>query len=96
MTPTINNRNHHIYRENTLQLHKQRKNDTTIMGQMMKFNLTALELKQINTRRMHVKVIFLPDKVNTEEKTILNDYFIGKVHDSSLTWPNIPHPPLQS
>ena len=83
------------YRENTLQFHKQRENDTTILGQMKKFNLTTLELKQINMRRMQVKAVFLSDIVNIEEK-MMNKYFMIKVHDSSLTWRNIPHPPQPS
>ena len=85
-----------IYRENVLKFHKQRENDTTIMGKMIKVNLTILELKQINTWRMHVKAIFLSNIVDIEGKTIMNEYFFCKVHDSNLTWPNIPHPPLPS
>ena len=83
-----------IYRENTLQLHKQRENDTTIMGHMIKSKLITLELKQINTCRMHTKVIFLSDIVGTDRRTIINECFTEKIHDNRLTWPNIPHPPL--
>ena len=80
---------------NTLKFNIQRRNDKYIMDELTRGSSSHKQLIKINACRLYLNIIHLSNIVNSEGKTVNNNFLIGCKLDypsSKLKWPHQKYP----